>query len=218
MRPLEPLKYLAGSLVLYYAVAACSGSMSTSNGGNPNGTSSGGAPGTSSGSGGAGSGSGASSGSGSPVPDANADTTQSGSRLKATYYVGSDGSKQFASWSDSARGNETCTFQVAADGATRCLPAGSYSYSYFSNSTCTTPAVMLTSCGAAPRYILAPDTTSSCTVSPVHIHSVSGPVSTLYIKSGSTCTTYAVPAGYVAFAGGAEIPASAFQDATLQTE
>lgn len=45
----------------------------------------------------------------------------SGTRLKVRFLQGDDGSKQFLGWRDSLR-NESCTFTVAEDGASRCLP------------------------------------------------------------------------------------------------
>lgn len=58
-----------------------------------------------------------------PVPDALADVTTSGSRLKAKWIVGADGSKQFRNWYDSQLGHD-CYFNPASDGQTRCLPYG----------------------------------------------------------------------------------------------
>lgn len=46
-----------------------------------------------------------------PVADASADPNTSGSRLKAEYLVGADGSKQFLQWWDSGR-SEVCDYLV----------------------------------------------------------------------------------------------------------
>jgi hypothetical protein len=45
----------------------------------------------------------------------------SGERLRARWYVGADGARQFAGWYDSELDFE-CSFALAADGLTRCLP------------------------------------------------------------------------------------------------
>src|SRR5262245_27196823 len=55
-----------------------------------------------------------------PIAEAQA---QSGSRLKARWIVGTDGSRQFLSWHDSQL-NADCTFASASDGSLRCLPVG----------------------------------------------------------------------------------------------
>src|SRR5258708_29782926 len=63
-----------------------------------------------------------SSASSPPVPSALADVNAGGTRLKANYYAGSDGSQQFLSTFHDAQRNEDCAFAIAADGTTRCLP------------------------------------------------------------------------------------------------
>lgn len=50
-----------------------------------------------------------------------ADPNQGGSRLKARVYVGADGSRLVSGMRDTQM-NVDCTYQVAADGNTRCLP------------------------------------------------------------------------------------------------
>ena len=77
-----------------------------------------------------------------PVPTAAAD---SGSRLKATFLLGEDGTKDYqintdttlpkqygAVYWDSQR-NEECAFHLAADGVSRCLPVDRTWYSYYPN-------------------------------------------------------------------------------------
>lgn len=64
-----------------------------------------------------------------PVPDADAAPATSGKRLRARYYVGEDGSRQFVGWHDKER-NEDCSFSVAEDGKTRCLPPSAYTIFY----------------------------------------------------------------------------------------
>src|SRR5688572_6213959 len=66
-----------------------------------------------------------------PVPDAQA---ESGTRLKARYYVGEDGSRQLIpGWFDTQR-NEVCYFGIASDGNLRCTPGGGPNFlGYFSD-------------------------------------------------------------------------------------
>jgi len=140
MRGGDAAKAMFAGCIVYVVMAACGGSK--------------GAPGFASKDGGGSIGDGSSSGSGpggdndsdlvdaltNPVPDANAEPTTSGSRLKARYYVGEDGSRQFVGWYDSQR-KEECSFLSAGDGETRCLPAGAYPIGVYSDANCTTPIV-----------------------------------------------------------------------------
>jgi hypothetical protein len=59
---------------------------------------------------------------GLPGKDGMPGATQDGSRLKARYLVASDGARSpTGTWNDTKLGAD-CTFQVAIDGQTRCLP------------------------------------------------------------------------------------------------
>lgn len=68
------------------------------------------------------------------------DAAQSGSRLKARYLVGDDGSRQpNGDWLDTTTG-EPCTYQKANDDETRCLPAlfvAANSGAYYLDDSCT---------------------------------------------------------------------------------
>jgi hypothetical protein len=55
------------------------------------------------------------------VPDAKAEPQTSGTRLKARWIVGDDGSRQFSVWWDAKLGVE-CQFQDGGDGKRYCLP------------------------------------------------------------------------------------------------
>jgi hypothetical protein len=216
MRISETLRIVTGSVVVYYVMAACS---------SPAGVSSGPTSGSSSSSsGGSASGAVASSNgsSGSPVADANADETQSGSRLKANYYLGGDGSKQFAFFTDSQRSGEQCSFETASDGSTRCLPAGASMGSFYSDSGCTVPLALTTSCSTAPAYAVA-YTSTTCGVYKYHVYPVSGPFSgaTVYDGTPASCNavpTSELPATYGYYTIGTEVPASSFQVATIAAQ
>jgi len=71
-----------------------------------------------------------------PVPDAAAEE-MSGTRLKARYYVGLDGSKQFAGFYDTSR-KENCAVMNASDGTLRCLPTKFYAMggSFYADDGC----------------------------------------------------------------------------------
>jgi hypothetical protein len=239
MRILEPLKYLTGSIVIYYVMAACSlpvgssvASGGSSSGGASNGASSGGASsngasssGASSGgsggpssSGAVGSSGGSGGSSGSPVPDANADETQSGSRLKANYYVGSDGSKQFAYFTDSARKNEVCSYAPADDGSIRCMPSGAYVVATeFADSACTVEVAESSACSAPPYAIQTTPGTGCGYVT--RVFSVGSPVTSLYALSGTSCVSIGATSASLSYVTvGAEVTASNFQVATVQAE
>jgi hypothetical protein len=102
-------------------------------------------------------------GGGQPIASAMADINSGGSRLKANYYAGSDGSQQFlATFHDTMR-NEDCAFSTASDGTIRCLPiAGGASgatvseYSvYYADAACTQPVVAVSDCtgNTTPTYV-----------------------------------------------------------------
>lgn len=223
MRTTETLRLLLGACVIYGVMAACSSkgitAFNASVDGDDGGPVASSGSGSSGGSHSSGSGSSGGSGSGSPVPDANADETQSGSRLKAAYYVGSDGSKQFAHWVDTARNGESCAFAPASDGSTRCLPSSLQYTFYFSNAGCTLPLLILQSDCSPPAYA-STFVGSTCTTTSTGIFPVTTPsgLATVYVKSGASCTSTPTSAGYIYYSTGALIPASSFQDATLQTE
>lgn len=94
----------------------------------------------------------------------------SGSRLKAYWYTGPDGSKQFGlKWYDSLLKIDCYMTALLADGSRRCLPLPTGVTKAFADSSCTTQIIGLpkgtTSCGspnpAAGEYYAAYDA-SSC--------------------------------------------------------
>ena len=153
-----------------------------------------------------------------PVPDAAADPVN-GTRLKARYYAGADGSREPVAsygWYDSER-RENCGFTKAPDGLIRCMPmVGAYAYgTYYSDATCVAEiAVAAGTCGAeAPRYAnVAPSAT--CTTFRVHQlgPAYTGPA--LYIKSGTMCVMTTVSPGVSYFEIGTEVLPASFVQAT----
>lgn len=166
-----------------------------------------------------------------PVPDAAAQSTSSGTRLKAMYQEATDGSKTYLyyQWYDSQR-QEQCGFMAADDGTTRCLPTAELSLpgTYFSDSACTQqlayrakPTTGCTAKTSQPKYA-GGYSTINCTLE-YQIFSVGTPFSgaTIYMKSGTTCTsltasTYTTTMDF--YSVGAEIPASSFVAATIKTD
>jgi hypothetical protein len=75
-----------------------------------------------------------------------------GSRLKAKWLVGDDGSRmQTNTWFDTEL-NDTCHFQLLPTGETRCVPPAPTLNSYI-DAGCTVPAIVLKDdCDVAPKY------------------------------------------------------------------
>lgn len=209
MRAYHILSSLAGSAVIYVAMAACS----------------------SSGSGGAGGGRDGGDFSDvltDPVAEASADPV-SGSRLKAYYHVGEDGSKAYDNghWWDSTRG-EDCYFQPASDGKLHCLPTTPTTTAvvfYYIDDKCTQAVIEATN-GCGFKYVVdyslpAP----GCgTQGGAKILSVNGPVmldiSTkffAYSKQSNVCapTLLNVNPSSTYLAVGQEIPPTAFVSGSI---
>jgi hypothetical protein len=246
MRAKETARLVGGSIAVYVIMAACS-AASGPNGftpsgqaqghGSSGGTSSGGTSSGSTpedGSGGAiddGSGTGsahdgmASGSSGildaftDPVPTASADSTQSGTRLKASYYVGSDGSKTFSTMHDNQL-NVDCSFATASDGTIRCLPTGGASVgSYYADSGCSQAlAYAYVPCGSTPSYATQYlGSSGRCNGYMSHLFPVSGAFSgTVYSGAPSSCVATTTP--YSVYSIGSELAPSTFVQATVQTD
>jgi hypothetical protein len=160
-----------------------------------------------------------------PVSTAKADPNQSGTRLKAKYYVGTDGSKTFAGMHDGQLGVD-CAFTLASDGTTRCLPgygtgAALANEPYFADSGCTQPLGFSYSGCPSPTYATG-SISSSCQYAPEErIFAVTGVVTgTAYQGTPSSCTAFQASAlTTVAFYSlGAEVPPSTFVQGTVQTD
>ncbi|APR86455.1 Hypothetical protein A7982_11804 [Minicystis rosea] len=210
---------LVGGSIMYVSMAACAGRPSgqSSSGMTVHQGTGGSTPGT--------------GGSGNTIPDsgigdaltdpvgsAHAEPTP-GSRLKPKYRVGDDGAKEYLAglWFDSQR-NEDCSFALAADGKTRCLPQGT-EFRYFADASCETPMVLLQNACSAPKYAVS-NTDAACGLDPsaIHVYAVDQPTTPamIYGKSGGSCFAIGPSASeYLYYTVGAEVPASAFVAATV---
>lgn len=222
MRLQEAAKMLCGSIAVYVIMAACAASSTVNPGfydGGANDSSAGGAgsgsgvDGSRGGSGSGSSGGGVASGSGTdgsgggsgsdgpsildvitdPVPTANADVNQSGSRLKAKYYAGADGSQQFLFMFHDTLLNTDCSFSKASDGTIRCMPVSSGvtigSGSFFSDAACSQPLGGTLTCQPAPNYITTTTAGSTACASTTQTYAA-GPLftGTAYTGSPASCT------------------------------
>lgn len=148
----------------------------------------------------------------------------SGTRLKARSLAAEDGARHFAGWYDSEREVE-CSFQRAADGTIRCLPASaSVNSTWFADASCTKPlAYVLKGCDAPKTASLQASYCATFASSPVKIFALAGVFrgSSYYTKVGAGCN--AAPASslidtYDLFSVGAEIAPSEFVGATETVE
>ena len=120
MNAREIVRLVVGSVAVYVIVAACSANEGNTPSAVKNGTAATG--GTTNANGGTNSNGGSLlTAITNPIPDAAAQAATSGTRLKASYYVGADGSKEFIGLYDSQLG-VNCSFYSASDGTSRCMP------------------------------------------------------------------------------------------------
>ncbi len=253
MKTAEALKLVLGSVVVYGIVAACSatdGSMTGPSGSSgsttaTSGTASGASRSASAGTGG-GSGPDGSEGNSDGSPDmtslfdaltdpvfeAKADITTSGTRLKANYFVGTDGSKQFQSWHDSQL-NLDCNFLTSTvDGTTRCLPVSAGSFiGYYTDPQCSQKLVAATTC--SPGLYLTVYETGTSTCVPTSVAHVFAPgsqytgatvfvMTTVYSPDAGAnvpaCVSTSAATTLTYYTLGAEVPMSTFVQATIQTD
>ena len=149
---------------------------------------------------------------------------QSGSRIKMNVGSTADGAKMFLGWIDTQL-NTGCSFYSAADGKTRCLPAGATGSFYFSDAACTMPLI---------TSFAGPNPTPSCpalNIPPVMYTGTSIPcggglrvwqrgasyAGQVYFQPSSTCAAVTRPAGY-SFFSTTEVPATSFVEMTSQVQ
>jgi hypothetical protein len=142
--------------------------------------------------------------------------------LKANYYVGGDGSKQFAYFTDSTLSNTPCSFATAADGSTRCLPnSGANVTLFYSDAACTSPLGSGTLCSTPPAYATSFTPGMVCDQNLEHVYPITGAFTGAMIYQGGeggSCTATPTPTTVGFYAVGAEVPATNFQQATIQAE
>ncbi len=139
------------------------------------------------------SGSGASSGSGPSTGSGPEMTGQagyiSGSRLRARFLLGDDGSKEFTGWYDNKL-MQPCVFRKGTDGL-RCLPeiateqAKGVQGPLFSDDQCTIPAVKSLGCGIQAMVAVA-QSPGSCT-NAFEVYKVGSSNNKIYYKSCPNC-------------------------------
>lgn len=156
-----------------------------------------------------------------PVDDADA-ANVSGTRLRAKYYAGEDGSKQVTfAWRDTKR-NEDCMFARIAGGGLRCIPSAAVAAVYFLDAGCTSrvwvQAKAAPTCAAATpaNYAYESDATG-CIQSLRTVTKTTAPAM-VYIGAPSACSGTPAPDVYDYFISSGTIPWTEFVAATEQVE
>jgi hypothetical protein len=164
-------------------------------------------------------------GGGSLDAGGNLDLYRSGTRIKMKVLTSPDGAKVFQGNYDSQRG-EDCSFQVAADGVTRCLPtaiAGIASpASFFDDASCTVPVALSFGCSSVPSYVAVPISPPTCPPVPgVRVYAAAVRSGAVFFKASASaqCTQTTLSPDITTYrTSGAEIAPSEFQSATLDIE
>ncbi|MDB4963371.1 MAG: hypothetical protein JWP01_3370 [Myxococcales bacterium] len=173
---------------------------------------------------GAGGGDAGDGGGGGGGGDLGTEIAKSGTRIKMKVLTTPDGAKQFSGFVDTARNNEDCSFQLASDGMTRCLPGAAPVADYFADAACTIRLTIAYTC-SPPTYVAVPTVAASptCPTGPTatgpRIYARGTAYPSYYSKSGTTCSGPNVVPN-ISFYGvtGAEIAPTSFQVATSAIE
>ena len=148
---------------------------------------------------------------------------ESGTRLRARYAMGTDGSKEFVGWFDKQR-NEECSIKAAESGKLRCLPTAHPVFDY-SDAECTKPIVTLPpqlDCnGNPPKYIMAMDYTQACIPS-AKLFEIGAAtqvmVDPVYRSQQGGCEPVGSGAMMTFYEVGAEVPMSEMVEAEIVTQ
>ena len=154
-----------------------------------------------------------------PVKDADAEQPISGSRLKAEYLRGADGSRQFLQWFDIVR-QEPCSYLKDSAGDMRCMPI---------ERLMTDPVNMgwpeESSCSEAPTIVSLPPGYSSryafirAADGGHRLYGLTPYTGLLKSRSLGVCTAESsVPAGVVRYRLGVELAPTEFVKATVERD
>jgi hypothetical protein len=157
-----------------------------------------------------------------PISEARA---ESGTRLKARWLVGSDGSRQFVNWRDTELDAE-CTFQSASDGSSRCQPysAGVETGGY-SDAACTQrlfrmPRLDDCTAAAPPRFGTV-HSYDSCRAGRFTLFALSDRIQpgNVYDDTSGACRQRAgADEDFIYFAAAEELPPTRFVGAEIATD
>ncbi len=150
-----------------------------------------------------------------------AGTITEGSRLKAQWRIGDDGSRAFVGWYDTVT-NAACAFNIAGDGVERCLPPFQWSYEYelrFLDAACSQALIPVGAwCNpfGSPNTFVAISPTSNCAFAIHAIGPVVQPAKLFQLDGQGQCSSVAPQANYDYHELGAELPAASFVSGTLK--
>jgi hypothetical protein len=128
-----------------------------------------------------------------------------------------ESSENLSSLYDTKR-KEDCLPLKASDGKLRCLPfnaadPGSLAIVYpgaYSDAACTKGVAVGGVGCTAPKYAYASGSGCGATQQ-IGVYDVGAAVTTLYVSSMGTCTSTAIPSGYLVYEAGAEVAPSSFE-------
>jgi len=147
-----------------------------------------------------------------------------GERLRANTLLASDGSRQFLNWFDTVRG-EDCSFGLASDGTTRCLPAAApVSTTLFGpGGDCDRPIVVIPICQfpeEVPKYAAKPVGCGSA-LGPLILH-VTEKLAPNELREGTfglgNCAAAQAPKGFDFYATGSSVPPTEFVQAVAVSD
>ena len=165
-----------------------------------------------------GGGGGGDAGSGSGV-DPN-DGARSGSRLKLTWYVFSDGTRQWDGFYDAQRKEHCDIYTDWADGNAYCVPETT-GYVVYADAACSQKLAQVyrdPNCAAASYGYVLDYASDGCTTSPAHLYlrSAKTGTATYYLPDGAGgCAGPYTDASYDYYQVGAEVPTSQLVHLTL---
>jgi len=142
----------------------------------------------------------------------------SGTRIKFNVLSTPDGAKMSTGAHDTALGVD-CTFALAGDGMTRCLPNGPFyvTNTYFADDDCTIAVAGGSSCDT-PMYLRGIPNAAACPAGGSRVFAVGAKHAQAYYKAGVQCTLLATTPGTAYYVVGAEVSATDFQAATIALE
>jgi hypothetical protein len=138
---------------------------------------------------------------------------ENGARLRARNWHAEDGASQFIGWRDTQQ-NIDCSFFLAEDGHTRCLPS-TFASLFYADPSCTTPIlVFLCATGAGQATVPIPGATS-CESTEYRAYDV-GPLTTpaLIYSNPPACTAVQTPSSFFVYSTAGAEPPTAYVAAT----
>lgn len=145
---------------------------------------------------------------------------RSGTRIRLRYLETPDGARVVTGVRDAQR-DEDCAFQLAADGATRCLPAATELGAFYADAGCSQPVAIVSDCYDAPKYLSGPGSVScNTTIQRKKICLAGAKLASAYRFNdfNGTCASTGASNGTGYYPIDTEVPATDFAMATASVE